>query len=318
MRKICEVKKPGLATSVQDMGRTGYQQYGVVTAGAMDSFALQVGNLLVGNSRNSASLEIALMGPELEVMEDTVIAVTGADLSATLDGRPLPTWKSVLVNKGQVLSFGKPINGGYAYISFAGSIDVPEIMGSKSTYTKASLGGFKGRNLQKGDFLEAGSPASPLSLLKGRGIAGMTKPDYHSKRKIRVVAGPDCEYFSKDSMDAFFDSVYTLTAQSDRMGYRLEGPAVSHIEHADILSDAILPGTIQVPSDGQPIILLADRQTTGGYARIATVATVDLPMVTQKVAGDELQFEEVSLSEAQKLYVEQEIFLRKLSLSAKC
>jgi len=316
MRNVIKVVKPGLATSIQDLGREGYQQYGVVVAGAMDSFALQVGNLLVGNPRDEAGLEVVIMGPKLLILEDTVLAICGADLSPELDGQAVSMWKSFTARKGQQLAFGQPKNGGYAYIAVAGGIKTPVVMGSKSTYTKARIGGFKGRYLQKEDYLECGEPYLPLKRVSGRGMAGIPLPDYNTKRTIRVILGPDQDKFTESAMKQLQTSTYKVTSQSDRMGYRLEGPPLSHVQRADILSDAILPGTIQVPANGQPIILLADRQTTGGYTRIGTVITVDLPFIAQKLTGHELQFKVIHVEEAQRLYVERELLLRKLQVGA--
>ncbi|WP_249870408.1 biotin-dependent carboxyltransferase family protein [Oceanobacillus saliphilus] len=316
MGKLFEVIKSGLATSVQDLGRTGFQQYGVVVSGAMDSFALQVANLLVGNLRDEAGLEVVIMGPELFVLEDTVLAICGADLSPKLDGKPVAGWKSFIAKKGQRLSFGQPQNGSYAYIAAAGGINTPPVMGSRSTYTKAGIGGFEGRHLQKGDRLEAGEVKFPLKHLSGRGLFEPAVPNYARQRKIRVVLGPDQHSFKDDVLKKFCTSTFKMTSQSDRMGYRLEGPELSHVNGADIISDAILPGAIQVPASGQPIILLADRQTTGGYARIATVVSSDLPYVVQKLSGSELEFQAVSVEKAQRLYVSRELLLRKLSLRA--
>ncbi|MGJ9457894.1 biotin-dependent carboxyltransferase family protein [Oceanobacillus sp. CF4.6] len=316
MGKLFEVIKSGLATSVQDLGRTGYQQYGVVESGAMDGYALQIANILVGNRRDEAVLEVVIMGPELCVLKDTVLAICGADLSPELDGEPVAIWKSFSAKKGQRVTFGQPKIGSYAYIAAAGGVNSPVVMGSKSTYPKAELGGFEGRNLQKGDRLEAGEASKPLKQLSGRGLSERAVPDYGRQRKIRVVLGPDLFAFTDSMVEAFCTSQFKMTTQSDRMGYRLEGPELSHVDGADIISDAILPGAIQVPANGQPIILLADRQTTGGYTRIATVISVDLPYVVQKLSGSILQFEAVSVEDAQKLYVEREILLRKLSLRA--
>ena len=317
MGKLFEVIKPGLATSVQDLGRTGYQQYGVVVAGAMDSYALQIANLLVGNGRDAAGIEIVIMGPELLILNDTVLAICGADLSAELDGKPVAVWKSFAAKKGQRLTFGQPKIGSYAYIAAAGGINTPVVMGSRSTYTKAALGGLEGRYLQKDDCLEAWETSKPLKQLSGRGLAVSAIPDYSLKRKIRVVLGPDLRSFSDNVVEEFCASPFKMTTQSDRMGYRLEGPKLIHKDGADIISDAILPGTIQVPANGQPIILLADRQTTGGYTRIATVISVDLPYVVQKLSGSILQFEVVSVEVAQRLYVERETVLRKLTIQAR-
>jgi antagonist of KipI len=315
MKEVMKIVKPGLATSVQDLGRRGYQQYGVVVSGAMDDFALQVANLLVGNRRDEAGLEIALMGPEIVMLEDTVIAICGADLSPKLDGQAISGWKSYFVEKGQSLTFGKPKNGGYAYIAVAGGVKTPEVMGSRSTYVKTEMGGYKGRFLEKGDYLKTDSSSHQLQQLAGRGIKVTSAMDYAAHRHIRVVLGPDSQSFSKESMQRFLNSGYQVSSKSDRMGYRLNGPALDG--EADIISDAVLPGTIQVPANGKPIVLLADRQTTGGYARIASVISVDLPYVAQQRTGNELQFVEVSVKEAQQLYVKRELLLQRMNMAAR-
>lgn len=312
--KALEVIRPGLATSVQDLGRIGYQQYGVVVSGAMDAFAVQVGNLLVGNRREEAGLEMTVMGPELRVLQDTVIAICGADLTPTLNGTEIPLWKSIQVKQGQTLRFGQPRSGVYAYLAIQGGIHVPEIMGSKSTYVKAKMGGLEGRYLKKGDVLE--TAAVTKKWAGRRGLSASTIPDYRSSQTIRVVLGPDHESFDQASIDTFLSETYRVTTQSDRMGYRLSGPKLRHLSGADIISDAILPGAIQVPANGVPIVLLADRQTTGGYTRIATVITVDLPRIAQMTPNSELAFEAISVEEAQQLLIGQERLLRQLSVIA--
>jgi antagonist of KipI len=313
---ILKVIKPGLLTTVQDLGRQGYQQYGMVVSGAMDSFALRVGNLLVGNKQGAAGIEITLMGPELEVLEDTAMAICGADLSPILDGVPIPVWKSFRAKKGQILRFGTPQKCVRAYLTVAGGIDVPVVMGSKSTYMKASIGGVEGRALKKGDTLKKEKSTLPLEKLTGRGLLRTDIPAYASNFKAKVVLGPNRDLFSEAGIETFLSETYEITTQADRMGYRLSGPKLRHVDSADILSDAIAPGTIQVPSNGEPIILLADRQTTGGYARIAVVISVDIPFIAQMMPGNKLTFEAVTVEEAQRLYVKQERFLKELSIAA--
>ncbi|MBP1971149.1 antagonist of KipI [Virgibacillus natechei] len=314
---VFEVIKPGLATSVQDLGRTGFQQYGVVVSGAMDDFALQVGNSLVGNPRAAAGLEIVIMGPELRIIKDTVLAICGADLSPKLDGLEIPLWTSIFVKAGQTLQFGQSKDGGYAYITVAGGVDTPIVMGSRATYTKAELGGFHGRNLQKGDRLNSGNYLeASLKRRSGLSLSPGMIPNYKADGKIRVVLGPDHKAFDEQSTQTFLSESYQVTTKSDRMGYRLTGPKLSHVFGADIISDAVFPGTIQVPANGEPIILLADRQTTGGYTRIATVISIDLPHVVQSLPGTKIQFAAISVEEAQALYVQQEKLLRILSVGA--
>lgn len=307
---IIEVMKPGLSTSVQDLGRNGYQQFGMVVAGAMDTFALQIGNILVGNRREAAGLEVVLMGPKLRFLKDTVIAICGANLSPEIDGNPIPLWKSYVIYKGQILTFGKPVTGSYAYIAVSGGIQTAEVMGSRSTYVKARIGGLNGQFLAKGDVLPAGEAVLENS---GRQLQPNLVPDYDKPRKIRVILGPDEKAFTKQGIRTFLTGNYKITPQTDRMGTRLTGPGISHTEEADIISDAIFPGTIQVPANGQPIILLADRQPTGGYTRIATVISEDIPRVAQSQPGKKLSFEAVSLELAQKLYLRRERLLKLLS-----
>ncbi|WP_085991155.1 biotin-dependent carboxyltransferase family protein [Oceanobacillus senegalensis] len=313
-KAVIEVEKSGLSTSIQDLGRMGYQQYGMVVSGAMDILALQVGNLLVGNKRDAAGIEVVIMGPKLRFLKDTIIAVCGADLSAKLDGKDIPMWTSISIKSGQIITFGQPKNGAYAYVCIAGGIETPMVMGSRSTYVKASIGGFQGRFLRKGDVLETGTP-----IIKQRRMKRLTKdsiPIYDTERKIRVVLGPDLDAFQRSSVETFLSETYKITKKADRMGARLEGPKLEHVNGADIISDSIFPGTIQVPANGQPIVLLADRQTTGGYTRIANVISVDFARVAQNLPGAELQFEAISVEKAQTLHVKRERFLRILSMAA--
>lgn len=309
-KRMIEVLKPGLATSVQDLGRSGYQQLGMVVAGAMDHFALQIGNILVGNRRSAAGLEVVLMGPKLRFLKDTVIAICGADLSPTIDGKTIQLWKSYRLSEGQILSFGKPVTGSYAYIAVSGGIQTPRIMGSRSTYVKAKIGGLDGQYLVKGDVLPTGNPVLGCS---GRQLHPNLVPDYDKPRRIRVILGPDDKSFTKQGIRTFLTGTYKKTSRTDRMGTRLIGPKITHAKGADIISDATFPGTIQVPANGQPIILLADRQPTGGYTRIATVITEDIPRLAQIQPGKELTFEAVSLGLAHNLYMRRERMLKLLS-----
>jgi antagonist of KipI len=303
---LFEVIKPGLLTTFQDAGRTGYQKYGVVVAGAMDKYALQIANLLVGNPKHEATLEITMIGPTLNVLEDMVIAICGGNLSPTVNGNPAPMWKSFVVKKGDVLAFGQPIEGARAYVSVAGGFDLPLVMGSKSTYLKARIGGLDGRALQKGDMLHG----MEMNHAKaGRALHYEEIPRYQKEILVRVCLGPHHHAFSESSVETFLSSVYEVTPQSDRMGYRLKGPVLQHNETADIISEAIPLGGIQVPANGEPIILMADRQTTGGYTRIATVISVDIPLLAQALPGCSVRFTAVCVEEAQRLYRERARFL---------
>lgn len=314
MKEIFYVQKPGLLTTVQDLGRIGYQQYGVVVAGAMDSFAMQIANLLVGNEPNEAVLEATIVGPSLEAAGDAVIAICGGDLNPQVNGKDAPLWKSFLLKKGDILTFNGLKSGARAYISISGGIDVPKVMGSKSTYLKAALGGLKGRALQKGDVIIGKGIVEKNTI--GRLLHPSLIPNYEKDMVIRVVPGPHIAAFSKEAADTFFSSVYEVTPQSDRMGYRLKGVKIPHQKGADILSEATPLGGIQVPADGQPIILMADRQTTGGYTMIATVITVDFMFVAQAVPGAKIRFKPVTIQEAQMLYQNQRKMLRQISAGA--
>lgn len=302
MNKIY-VKKAGLLTTIQDKGRWGYQQYGMSVAGAMDHFSMRVANLLVGNSEYEAVIEATFLGPEIVFECNEIIAITGADMSPKLNGDTIPMWSSILVEKGDVLSFSGVTKGLRSYISFSRVLDVPEIMGSKSTFLRGNLGGFEGRKLADGDSIPLGD-----TVLNTRGSYLPNKfiPNYVKEGNIRVVLGPQNDYFTEDAINTFLSSSYKITSEADRMGYRLDGPSVNHKDGADIISDGIVFGSIQVPGHGSPIIMMADRQTTGGYTKIATVITPDLGLLAQMGPDSTINFKEVSISESNEIYKEHE------------
>jgi antagonist of KipI len=308
---IFKVIKPGLQTSVQDLGRTGYQQYGMSPSGAMDSYSMQLGNLLNGNALGEAVLEIAMIGPALEALNDISISICGGDLEPKVNGRTVPMWRSFVIKKGDILTFGQVKTGGRGYISFAGGLEVPIVLGSRSTFINGRTGGYQGRALQAGDILH-GRPM----IRKSRRLHSDFIPEYPKDLKVRVILGPHLEKFSQDTIDRFLTSSYKVSAQSNRMGLRLEGPKLNHIGGADIISDAIPFGGIQVPASGEPIILMAERQTTGGYPRIGTVISADLPLLAQAMPGAILTFEQIDIEDAQKLYIEQKKKFRLLALAA--
>jgi antagonist of KipI len=274
MTTVFEVAAPGLLDTVQDLGRWGYQRTGVPVSGAMDDVSLQVGNLLVGNPRGAACLEMALGGPTLCAAADTLIAICGADLGASLDGEPVPGWKSVAVRAGQMLCFRGARAGAFGYLCVAGGIEVPPVLGSRSTCLRGGFGGFAGRALRSGDVLVAGEPSA--SARAGRSLRPADVPAYGKYADIRVLPGPQADRFEGRALDTFFSARYTVSRRSDRMGCRLEGPALAARGSHDILSAGVAAGSIQVPADGSPIVLLADRQATGGYAVIAAVVSADL------------------------------------------
>jgi antagonist of KipI len=308
---LFKVLKPGLQTTVQDLGRHGCQQYGISPSGAMDSYSMKLANILTGNPLGEAVLEAAMLGPSLEALNDVSIAICGGDLQPMVNEQEMPMWKSFSFKKGEVLSFGKLKSGARAYISFAGGIDVPLMLGSKSTFINGKLGGFNGRALEAGDILY-GHPA----VGKNKFLHHDLIPEFKKQLAVRVILGPHLEKFSMGTIEQFLSSEYMISAQSNRMGYRMNGPKLSHIGDADIISDAIPLGGIQVPANGQPIILMAERQTTGGYARIATVISVDIPALAQAQPGSVIRFKNVSIEEAQDLYIERRRFFKCLSLGA--
>ena len=289
----------GWLTTVQDLGRYGYQQYGVPAAGAMDRFSAIVGNRLVGNSDQAAMLELTLKGPELQFERDTVIAITGADLSPTINGSTVPLWQSILVPYGSRLSFGKQRTGSRAYLAIAGGIDVPLVLGSRSTHCASETGGFQGRPLKPGDILSGGSSGKSVDRLIGKRLPDRLLPRYEQSIPLRIVPGPQQDFFLKQSLAALTEATYTVSPQSDRMGYRLSGPNIIHKGSMPFISDGTAMGALQVPSDGQPILLMADRQTTGGYPKIAVVISADLPFAAQLAPGDSITFALCTVAEAQ-------------------
>ncbi|MGO4329302.1 biotin-dependent carboxyltransferase family protein [Cupriavidus sp. M-11] len=295
-----EVIKPGALSTFQDLGRDGYQQLGVPANGAMDERAHRLANALAGNAAAEATLEITLMGPTLLFHEPAVIAVCGADLDATLDGAPVPLNRAVPVAAGAVLAFGKRRSGLRAYLAVHGGFALTPVMSSCSTFVRGGYGGAAGKPLRKGDHIalrggvaapvrDAGSPAFPADVL--------TAPDL----PVRVVAGREWACFSDAARHALVSEPFRIGAQSDRMGYRLEGTPLALAAPAEMLSEAVAFGTIQVPPDGQPIVLMADRQTTGGYPKIAHVCAVDLPRLAQKMPSEAVRFALIDLREAQRL-----------------
>lgn len=295
-----KIIKPGLLTTVQDLGRSGYQQYGVTVSGVMDNVSARLANILVGNDEGEGLLEVTMLGPEIEFLADIVIAITGGDLLPVLNNHAVAMGKSLLVKKGDKLAFRGIKNGCRSYIAFSGGIEVPILMGSKATFTRGSIGGHEGRALKAGDLLTIGEPRDALNLLTGR-VLQENWYEYSHTIELRVVLGPQEDAFTEAGLKTFFSSQYGVTNECDRMGYRLEGERIEHKKGGDIISDGIAMGAIQIPSHGNPIIMMADRQTTGGYTKIGNVITVDLPKVAQAKPGDKIIFKEVALEEAHAL-----------------
>ena len=290
----------GLLTTVQDAGRRGYQRYGMGVSGAVDVQSYIYANILVGNKYNEAVLEVTLLGPTMEFTSPAVIAVTGGDLSPMIDGQPCPMYRAVKVKKGAVMSFGAPKSGCRAYIAFAGGLAITPIMGSRSTYIKANLGGYDGRKLQRGDEIAFRKPFIEVKNLSRRVIKA---PAFTGDCTVRVLMGPQEERFTDEGIKTFLSEGYTVTNEFDRMGYRLTGPKITHVTDGNIITDGITFGAIQVPDGGEPIIMLSDRQTTGGYAKIASVINVDMPMIAQCKAGDTVRFVKTDIKTAQDAFV---------------
>ncbi|GGF30707.1 KipI antagonist [Halobacillus andaensis] len=325
---MMKIVKDGLLTSVQDLGRTGYQKYGVIASGSMDTFAHRIANLLVGNEENEATLEVTLLGPVIKFEEEAIISICGGNLSPSIDGEKIKMWKPIFVTKGATLSFGKPQSGCRSYIAIGGGMDIPPVMESRATYMRANIGGYEGRSLEPDDVIQfRQSRPYPRKIQAEKrsyvemdwAISTDLIPNYSPRPVISLIKGPQYEWFKEDSQQSLFSTPFKVSSQSDRMGFRMEGETLSLKEPRELISEAVSFGSIQVPNDGNPIVLLADRQTTGGYPKIGQVASVDLPVLCQMKPGEHLTFKEMTLAEAQQALLEQEhsIQLLKRSISLK-
>jgi antagonist of KipI len=296
-----KVNTPGMFTTVQDEGRYGFLKYGVPISGAMDAFSLHAANALVENDPGSACLEFTLIGPELEVLSETQIAITGGHCLPEINSESVSMWKTVTIEKGDTLSFGKMQSGCRGYVSVRGGIDTPEILGSRSTYVRGGFGGLSGRQLKKEDMIEAVSakPIDKTFVLKKELI-----PRFPRETTINVLMGPQNDMFTQQGIETFLSSPYRITAEADRMGYRLEGSEIELIGKSDIISDPLLPGAIQVPKNGKPIVIMRDAQTTGGYAKIAVTITPDVSVLGQAKSNDEVRFAKITLDIAQKQVIQ--------------
>lgn len=298
---VIKVIRPGMYTTIQDAGRYGYQKSGMPVAGAMDLFSLKVANILVGNKDDDACLETTLMGPELEFTGDAIIAVTGGNLTPKINDESINMWCTIRVSKGDVLSFGAVKSGCRSYIAVSGGMDVPIVMGSKSTYTRGKIGGVEGRILKSGDEIKIVQPGINLSV-GPLSLPSKFIPEYNSQIIARVVLGPQDDHFTQEGLNTFLSSKYQITNDSDRMGYRLTGPKITHNNGPDIISDGIVMGSIQVPGHGSPIIMMADRQTVGGYTKIATIITPDINSIGQLKPGDIIKFAAIDIKKAHDIY----------------
>jgi KipI family sensor histidine kinase inhibitor len=294
LRPALVVEKGGLFTTVQDLGRMGYRRFGLPQSGAMDPLSLTLANLLLGNAPGAAALEFASPGPRLVAARHTAVAVCGAEQTPTLNGRPIPMWTAVTLREGDILAFGIPRAGQWTYLALAGGIDVPLILGSRSTYSRARLGGYGGRRLEAGDRLASPRP-DPQTLLR---LPEFGRPPMGRGCTVGVVRGPQDSYFAEDALRTLFAAEWHVTLDLDRLGYRLQGPPLVHREREELLSDGLLPGAIQVPSGGQPIVIMPDGPTTGGYPKIGAVLRADLRKLAQSRPSETVRFQEVSWERA--------------------
>ncbi|MCM3067580.1 5-oxoprolinase subunit C family protein [Priestia flexa] len=316
-----KVLKPGLLTTIQDLGRTGFQKHGVLVSGAMDTYSLRVANLLVANDEKEACLEMTLMGPTIEFEKDCVIAITGGDLAPSINNEPVHMWKPIYVSKGSTLQFGPCKKGCRAYLAVKGGFLLSPVMNSKSTYLRGELGGYKGRALQANDVIKFTTSqqqhvevASHVHMPNWY-VNFHERLSFEKKPIIRVIKGSQFDLFTKESQQAFSEQAFKVSTQSDRMGYRIAGPELALSEKVELLSEAVTNGSIQVPPDGNPIILLADRQTTGGYPKMAQVITADLPVLAQVKPGESIYFQYITLEEAEQIYLENEKTMKQLACS---
>jgi antagonist of KipI len=323
-----EIVKPGLLTTIQDLGRSGYQKYGVIAGGAMDTFAHRVANLLVGNEETEATLEMTVIGPTLYFEEAALIAICGATFTPTIGDTELPLWRPIWVNAKQTIRLGAARSGVRGYLAVAGGFKIPKVMNSYSTYLRAQIGGFEGRALRESDklFLKDMNVMNQRLIKQLQSLDRKVEthatvswqvsraliPKYTSSPVLRVLPGRQYDWFTEESKADLFTGSFIVQPQADRMGYRLKGKSLQLAESAELLSEPVAFGTIQVPADENPIVLMADRQTTGGYPKIAEVISVDLPLLAQTQIGSQIRFERIDMREAQRKRIMLDLNIRLL------
>ena len=292
-----KVRRAGMLTSVQDLGRWGFQSSGVPVAGAMDLPALRIGNAMLGNPEGAAALEVTLLGPELEVCGGGAAVFAGADLGFSVNGRTVGSWRVVELKDGDVISFTGPKNGCRGNLCFAGGVGVPLVMNSRSTYMRAKIGGFEGRALKNGDVLKTGEPSPLWKRLDGFTLPPELNPALPADAPLSLMTGLQEDLFTEEGRATLFSSEYTITSESDRMGCRLDGAKIEHVKGGDIVSDGVPLGAVQVPSHGMPIVMLADRQTTGGYTKIGVLTPLSIEALVQKMPGAAVRFRKASIDD---------------------
>jgi biotin-dependent carboxylase-like uncharacterized protein len=309
-----EVTQPGIFTTVQDLGRRGYFASGIPPSGAMDRFALRLGNLLVGNPPGEAGIEMTGLGMTVRALKEAVVALTGGFFEAALNGLAVPFWEAIFLHPGDLLSIGKAVEGWRSYLCAAGGIDVPQVLGSKSTYTLGGLGGVRGRTLKKGDLLELGQPLVPLASLKRRKAKKEILPAKGDGKTLRVVLGPQDDHVRDESIQTFLNSDYRVSIRANRVGYRFEGPQLYFKERAEsrdagldpsnIVDDGNAIGAIQIPAGKEPICLGVDGVTMGGYVKIACLISADMDRLAQLKLREVIRFKSVTVDEARTILEE--------------
>jgi biotin-dependent carboxylase-like uncharacterized protein len=309
--EIFEIVQPGIFSTVQDLGRKGFLASGIPPSGAMDRFALKMGNLLVKNPMGEAGIEMTAMGLSVRVFKDTAVAFTGGVFGVKRNGKPVPMWETVEVQKNDILSVGKAEEGWRGYLCVAGGIDVPLVLGSKSTYTMGALGGFRGRPLKKGDIILSGPSREALGALQGRKVKKGILPDLENAKVLRVVMGPQDDYVAEESIETFLSTSYKVSSKANRVGYRFEGPQFKfrQVEKAkdagsdpsNIVDDGNAIGAIQIPGGVEPICLAVDGVSMGGYVKIACLIAADMDRMAQLKIGDTMRFESVTVDQARNI-----------------
>ena len=302
--KTIKILEPGPLTTVQDSGRSGQLRRAIPPSGPVDRRAFVIANRLVGNDAGAAALEITLLGPELEFEDERIVAVAGAEFELTLDRKAVPMNAPFIVSAESHLRFGARGSGARAYLAVAGGIAVPPTLGSRSTHLISAMGGVDGRSLKAGDRLPLGDASRARRSASALAQPLVPLPGHHAR--LRVLPGPQRDYFSADALDVLQSARYLIGSHSDRMGFRLDGQRLTHARGADIISDATPLGVLQVPASGQPILLMADRQTTGGYPKIATVISADISVAGQLGPGDTIEFAICEPREAMAALIAQE------------
>jgi antagonist of KipI len=304
--KVIQVEEPGLLTTVQDLGREGYGPMGVSASGAADPISLRIGNRLVGNAEGAAGLEMTLLGGTFVFPEGAIVALTGSDFGATLDGKGVELWTSVVAKRGQTLRLGPTRSGARCYLCVQGGIAVTPFLGSASTHLLSGLGGHEGRALRKGDVLKIGEAKGIYSK---RTLAAKARERFSPRKVLRVTPGPQSDWFPESAQQIFHASTYRVAEESNRMGLRLEGAPIREGSGGKMITEGVSMGAVQITAGGLPIILFVEQQTTGGYAKIANVISADLSSLGQLRPRDEIRFERVDRHAARAMLMEQEKLL---------